>query len=109
MAYDMLLAERLRPLLCGRTGVMEKSMFGGIAFLVHGNMCCGVHKDLLVIRLSAEEGAKALSEPCTRPMDITGRPMKGWLFIEPAGYKEDVQLISWLERAYAFASSLKKK
>ena len=109
MPYDSVLAERLRPNLLVRTDVQEKSMFGGIAFLVNGNMCCGVWKDLLVIRLSKEEGEAALSESNVRVMDITGRPMKGWLFVEPAGYRDDASLASWVERAYGFASSLPKK
>lgn len=109
MAYDEKLAERMRPILLTRPTVTEKSMFGGIAFLVNGNMCCGIWKNLLVIRLSKEEGAAALKQPHVRVMDITGRPMKGWLFVEPKGYERDEDLFSWIERAYAFAGSLKSK
>ena len=109
MPYSEPLAERMRPMLSPRPGVSEKKMFGGIAFTVHGNMCCGIWKDLLVIRLSKEEGAEALSEKHTREMDITGKPMAGWIFVEPAGYKKDSDLLAWIERAYAFASSLPKK
>ena len=109
MPYAEPLAERMRPNFLTRPDVSEKAMFGGIAFLVNGNMCCGIWKDLLVIRLDKEEGTKALEEPHTRIMDITGKPMKGWLFVEPAGYKEDKDLFSWMERAYSFAASLPKK
>ena len=109
MAYDEALTARIRTNLLTRPNVSEKSMFGGIAFLVNGNMCCGVHKNLLVVRLSAEEGTSLLSEPHVRPMDITGRPMKGWLFIEPKGYEADADLFTWIERAYAFASALPAK
>ena len=109
MPYDEALAERMRPMLLTRTGVSEKSMFGGIAFLVNGNMCCGIWKDQLVIRLDKDEGTKALEEPHVRVMDITGRPMKGWLFVDHAGYKADKDLFGWIERAHAFASSLEPK
>lgn len=109
MPYSEPLAERMRPNLLTRPDVREKSMFGGVAFLVNGNMCCGIWKDLLVIRLDKEEGTKALDEEHVRVMDITGRPMKGWLFVEPAGYKADKDLAKWIERAYVFASSLPPK
>lgn len=109
MAYDSALAERMRPVLLTRPDVREKSMFGGIAFLVNGNMCCGIWKDLLVIRLGKEEGTAALDEPHVRVMDITGKPMKGWLFVELKGYATDKDLFGWIERAYAFASSLPPK
>ena len=122
MAYDTVLAERMRPHLLPRAGVSEKAMFGGVAFLLYGNMCCGIwpasrgsdrksggRKDLLVIRLSKKEGAKVLKKPNTRVMDITGRPMRGWLLVEPAGYKNDKELFNWIDMAFAFASSLPRK
>ena len=109
MSYDTVLAERMRPYLLPRAGVSERAMFGGIAFLVYGNMCCGIWKNLLVIRLSVEDGAKALTKPHVRVMDITGRPMKGWLFVEPMGCKKDADLYAWIDKAFAFASSLPSK
>ena len=109
MPFDEALAERMRPLFLGRVGASEKAMFGGIGFFVHGNMCCGIWKDHMVVRLSKEEGEAALQEPHTRIMDITGKPMKGWIFVEPAGIAKDADLIAWIERAYSFASSLPKK
>lgn len=109
MPYDTTLAERMRPLLLPRPGIMEKNMFGGIAFLLRGNMCCGIWKDLLVIRLDPAGGAKALQEHHVRPMDITGTPMKGWIFVEPKGYTKDTDLLMWIERAFAFVSELPPK
>ena len=109
MPYDSVLAERMRPYLLPRAGVSEKAMFGGIAFLVYGNMCCGIWKNLLVIRLSVDDGTKALKKPHVRPMDITGRPMKGWMFVESMGYKKDSDLYAWIDKALEFASSLPKK
>ena len=109
IAYDTALAERMRPFLLPRAGVSEKAMFGGIAFLVNGNMCCGIWKDLLVIRLSVEDGMRELKKQHVRVMDITGRPMKGWLFVEPAGHEREKDLYSWIDKALQFASSLPSK
>lgn len=109
MPYDKTLAERMRPMLLPRAGISEKNMFGGIAFLVYGNMCCGIWKDLLVIRLSVDEATIELKKPHVRVMDITGKPMKGWLLIEPRGYKKGADLFSWIEKAFSFASSLPAK
>lgn len=109
MPYNHTLADRMRPILLTRPGIIEKDMFGGIAFLMNGNMCCGIWKDLLVIRLAKDEGMQALNEPHVRPMDITGKPMKGWLFIELEGYKKDADLLKWVERAFTYASSLPPK
>lgn len=109
MPYDNILAERMRPMLLPRAGVMEKNMFGGVAFLVHGNMCCGIWKNLLVIRLSVDQATSELKRPHVRVMDLTGKPMKGWIFVEPAGTKKDADLFAWVEKAVAFASSLPAK
>lgn len=109
MPYDKVLAERMRPMLLPRAGISEKNMFGGIAFLIHGNMCCGIWKNLLVIRLSVDEAAIELKKSHVRIMDITGKPMKGWLFVEPGGYKKGADLLSWVEKAFSFASSLPAK
>lgn len=109
MPYDKALAERMRPMLLPRAGISEKNMFGGIAFLVYGNMCCGIWKNLLVIRLSVDEATTELKKQHVRVMDITGRPMKGWLFIEPGGFKKDADLFLWLEKAVSFASFLPAK
>lgn len=109
MPYDSTLAERMRPMFLTRPGSGEKNMFGGIGFFVYGNMCCGIWKHLLVVRLPKEEGMKALKEPHVREMDITGKPMRGWLLVEPAGFKTDGELVAWINRAYDYAVSLPKK
>ena len=85
MAFDEALAARVRKVLGKRRGVVEKKMFGGIAFLLHGNMSVGLHGKELVVRVDPEEGERALSEPNVRRFDLTGRPMKGWLLVGPAG------------------------
>ena len=84
MAFDEGLAQRVRSLLDTRTDVDERRMFGGIAFLVAGNMCCGVNEDDLIVRLDPDQADELLaSESGARPMDFTGRPMRGWLFVAP--------------------------
>lgn len=109
LPYDHALAERMRPAILPRAGTSEKNMFGGIGFFVFGNMCCGIWKDLLVVRLSPTEASEALKEKNVRVMDLTGKPMKGWLFVEPEGIKHDKDLLAWIERSYTFASSLPHK
>ncbi len=109
MAYDQRLADRIRKVLAQRRGLTEKKMFGGIAFLLHGNMCCGVVKNGLVIRIGPERYKKALSHPYARPMDFTGRPLKGFVFVSPNGYKADKALAKWVAQAVQFAMTLARK
>ena len=87
MAYDEKLAQRVRALVGARKGFSEKKMFGGVAFLIDGKMCCGVLKDDLVARISVEDYEDALSKPHVRPMDFTGRPMRGYVYVEPAALR----------------------
>lgn len=109
MAYDAELAERIRDGLVGTSGITEKKMFGGIAFLLNGNLCIGVWKDSLTVRLSAEEGDAAVYEPHVRDFDITGTPMRGWVIVEPAGIEEDRDLAEWIYRAKEFVATLPAK
>lgn len=109
MAFDEKLAERIRTHLGKRRGLVEKKMFGGIAFLVRGNMCCGVHRDDLIVRLDPTDTDGALSEPHTRVFDLTGRPMKGWILVESSGLATDSQLGKWVDRASNYAGSLPPK
>jgi len=108
MAYDTRLADRIRALLDGRRGVTEKAMFGGLAFMVGGHMSCGVVKDELMLRLGEEQAERALERPHVRPMDFTGRPLKGMVFVGPEGLRGQA-LRRWVERAAAFANSLPPK
>lgn len=107
MAYDEQLAAAVRKELGNTRGLVEKKMFGGVAFLINGNMSVGIHKNELIVRLAPAETADALKEPGARIFDITGRPMKGWLMIGADGTKKS--LGSWVRRGVAFASSLPKK
>lgn len=109
MAFDETLAQRLRSLLIGRSGYEERRMFGGIAFMLDGRMCCGVLKGELVARVSADDYAAALKQPQVRPMDFTGRPMKGYLYIASSAIADDGSLAMWVERCVSFVTALPAK
>ena len=108
MAYNQELAERIRSQLNG-VPFVEKKMFGGVGFLLNGNMACGVHKDDLVVRVDPENHSALLKKPHAKPFDLTGRPMKGWLLVEADGCKTEKQLGGWVREAVAFASTLPPK
>lgn len=109
MAFDEQLGDRLRTLLKGQRGLVEKKMFGGLAFLINGNMSVGVHKSDLIVRIDPDETDKALKEPGARIFDITGRPMKGWILVGDAGIKDEKKLSSWVKRGVSYAASLPPK
>ncbi len=109
MAYDEKLADRIRRVLGKRIALTERKMFGGIAFMLRGNMCCGVLNDELILRIGPGQGEKALKKPHTRPFDFTGRPMKGFIIVTPRGHKSDEALQKWVRLATKFASSLPAK
>ena len=92
-----------------RRGIVEKKMFGGVGFLLQGNMCVGIWKDSLIVRLDPDEIASALDEPHVVELDITGRPMKGWVMVEPDGIESDEQLSAWIARAIEFVRALPPK
>lgn len=109
MAYDEKLAGRVRSALAGRKQIVEKRMFGGLAFLLNGNMCCGLHGKELIVRLDPEETDRALARPHTRVFDMTGRPMKGWILVQPAGLARDDALAKWVSMGVSHAASLPEK
>jgi hypothetical protein len=109
MAFSEELAERIRQGLARRKGVEEKKMFGGIGFLLNGNMLVGVWKDSLIVRLGPEEGEKALKEPHVNEFDITGRAMKGWVLVAPEGVEADDELSGWVQRAVKYVGKLPAK
>lgn len=109
MAYDEKLADRIRKVLTRHKALTERKMFGGIAFMLRGKMCCGVSKNDLVVRVGPEHYEKALSRPHTRPMDFTGRPLKGFVFVDPGGYKTGKALAKWVKEAVDFAMTLPRK
>lgn len=109
MAYDQGLAQRMREELDQIPNLSEKEMFGGIGFMVNGNMACGVNKEEMIVRVGPENYDQALKKPHTRVFDFTGRPMKGWVVIAPEGYESDVDLKYWVEQGVSFAQSLPEK
>ncbi|MCI0552114.1 MAG: TfoX/Sxy family protein [Anaerolineae bacterium] len=108
MAYNERLAERIRVELKGIPFV-EKKMFGGVGFLVHGNMACGVHKQNMIVRVDPNRHVMLLKKPHARPFDITGKPMKGWLIVKPEGCKTATQLSGWVKEGADFALTLPPK
>ena len=108
MAYNLKLAERIRSEL-GDVPVVEKKMFGGVGFLLNGNLACGVNKDDMIVRVDPEKHATLLKKSHVRPFDMTGRPMKGWLLVEAEGVKTEKQLSTWVKEGVEFASTLPPK
>jgi TfoX/Sxy family transcriptional regulator of competence genes len=109
VAFDEGLAERVRALLVDQAGTRERKMFGGLCFLCAGNMACGIVGDELMVRVGPREWSDALRHAHTREMDFTGRSMKGMVYVEEAGFAEDVDLATWVERGTAYARSLPAK
>ena len=109
MAYDEKLDARLKDVASGWAGVSSKKMFGGVCHLLHGNMVAGVWKEFLILRLGESAADFARELPHVRPFDITGRPMKGWVMIEPAGCRTSAQLKKWLEQARTFVETIPPK
>ncbi len=107
MAYDDQLAMRLRRVLVARPSVTEKNMFGGLAFFFKGKMFCGIIKDELVVRVGPDRYEESLSEAHTRPMDFTGRPMNGYVYVEPEGCRNEKAVKAWVERGAEFVATLK--
>lgn len=110
MAYDELLAKRVQKTLRA-SGIefSERKMFGGIAFMLNGNMCCGIIEDELVLRVGHELARDLLKQDQVRVMDFTGRPMRGFVMVENEALKENPSLLEWLEPAISFANSLPPK
>jgi TfoX/Sxy family transcriptional regulator of competence genes len=109
MAYDESLAARIRQALNDEPGVLEKKMFGGLAFMASGNMACGVVGDELMVRVGPDAYDDALARPHARICDFTGRPMKGLVMVGRSGFQSDADLASWLQAGAAFARSLPAK
>ena len=108
MAYNLKLAERIRSQLDG-IPVVEKKMFGGVGFLLNGNMACGVNKDNMIVRIDPEKQNTFLKKSYTKPFDLTGKPMKGWLLVAADGVKTEKQLSAWVKEGVEFASTLPAK
>ena len=109
MPYSESLASRIRQALKGRRGFTEKKMFGGIGFLLHGNMCVGIWRTSLIARLGSDQAAAALKEPHVVEFDVAGRPLRGWVMIEAEGVETNEQLTAWIQQAVEFVETLPRK
>ena len=109
MVYNEQLAEKTRALISRRKGFSEKKMFGGVAYLINGNMSCGVLKDDLVVRVGPEEYDKVLALPSARPMDFTHRSIRGFVYVDPRGWSRSGALKKWVAIGVDYASSLPMK
>ena len=109
MAYDEKVAQRLRTAFAGRADIVEKKMFGGIAFMHRGNMCCGIVGDTLMARVGPSQYQEALARPHAREMDFTGKPLKGFVYVDPPGFSDDGELRRWIGMCEEFTASLPAK
>jgi hypothetical protein len=109
MAYSESLAERIRGILARRRGITEKKMFGGVGFLLNGNMLVGVWNTSLIVRLGPDNFDNVLRQPHVGKFDITGKPMKGGVMVEPEGIEDDEQLSQWIGRAVKFVGNFPAK
>lgn len=109
MANDQVFAGRIRSMLAGVAGVDEKKMFGGIGFLIQGNMACGVNGNDLIVRVGSDQYAQAMQQPHTKVFDLTGKPMTGWIVVIPSGVATDADLEKWVVRGLEFAKKLPAK
>ena len=109
MAYDENLAERVLGVLCDKPGLSQKKMFGGLAFMLQGNLACGVLGSDLMVRVPKNEYEAALTNPHVREMDFTGRPMRGWAVVAPEATGDDDALREWVETGAAYALTLAPK
>lgn len=109
MAYNETLADDIRAHLSGEPGVSEKEMFGGISFMVNGNLAVGVIGDELMIRVGKEAHEAAVSRPGTRTFDMGARPMKGWVSVTAEGFPTEETFNSWIDQGVSFAAGLPPK
>lgn len=109
MSYSEAVADRVRQMISTRDGLSERKMFGGLCLMVNGNMFAGVVGDELMLRVGIDSFEELLARPGARPMDFTGRPMKGYLYVAPDGFQSDDDLAAWIAAALGFASSLPVK
>lgn len=109
MPYDEGLAERVREALQDHQGISEKKMFGGLAFMHRGYMFVGILADVLMARVGPDAYPEALSKPHVRVMDFTGKPMKGYVFVDPPGFESDSDLSTWVQKCHRFIQTLPPK
>jgi TfoX/Sxy family transcriptional regulator of competence genes len=109
MSYDEKTAERIRQILADRPDVVEIRMFGGLCFMVNDHMCCGLTSVAFMVRVGRERFAEAVAQPHARPMDFSGRPAKGVVYVDAPGYRTKAQLTRWIQRGIDFVSTAPPK
>ena len=109
MPFDEVVAARVRSEMANLPGYSERNMFGGVCFMINGNMCCGVVRDELMLRLGNDLAGTSLDEAHTRPMDFTGKPMRSMIYVEPEGFSSKAGLRYWVEKAVNCARTLPPK
>jgi hypothetical protein len=109
MPFNLEIDERIRGVIKDWSGTDAKKMFGGVCYLLSGNMVCGVYKEFLILRLGVGNAEVALKKAHVRPFDITGRVMKGWVMVAPEGFERKVDLEHWLDQARRFVKTLPAK
>ncbi len=109
MAYNEQLSERINAILSGNKNITSKKMFGGVGYLLNGNMVCGVHKDDLILRMKPEDADNSLFQNNVKPFDITGRAMKGWIMVELPAIKSESHLTDWINISLSFVKGLPAK
>jgi len=109
MVFDQGLAFRIDEILTDFPGLITKKMFGGVGYLINGNMACGVSQSALIVRLPVEDYPTALQKPFTRKFDMTGKEMRGWIFVDPEGIEDDSDLQAWVQIGVKYAASLPPK
>ena len=109
MAYNSRLEERIDRTVARWQGVHKKKMFGGVCYLLKGNMAFGIWKDFLIVRMDMDLAEKSLQGRNVKPFDITGRPMAGWIMVQEAGWKSAAGLAKWIDVGKRFALSLPEK
>lgn len=109
MAYDETLALRVSAVLGNLSGLTERKMFGGVGYMINGNMACGVHEEYLIVRVGPDRYQATLEKKHTKVFDITGRPMTGWVMVDPDGLIADQDLQHWILRGIEFAEILPPK
>ena len=106
MAYDRQIETDIDTVISGWEQVEKKKMFGGVGYLLKGNMAFGIHKDFLIVRMDKEQGAQSLKDPDVQLFEITGRPMAGWIMVKEPGWSRQAALGKWINVGKQFALSL---
>ena len=109
MGYDLKIAERVRRSLSSQRDVVEKRMVGGLSFVVGGSMCCGVTGSALMVRVGAEARERTLARPHVRPMEFAGRPLAGFVLVDPEGFRTEATLAAWVQQGLDFVATLQAK